>query len=111
MYEIVVLPHFHRQLKVYTKKYYNLKSDLIAALRQFDKRQAISLGSGVYKIRLKSRDLPRGKSHAFRLIILLVEKDGLLAPVTVYFKSQKSNITKKELNQHLEVIFFELGVK
>src|SRR3989338_2824076 len=111
MYEIFILPHFHRQLKRYSKKYFNLKHNLIAALLQFDKRQSIPLGSDVYKIRLKSSDLPRGKSNSFRLIILLVEVDKLLAPVTLYFKGDKINITKKELNQHLEIILFELGTK
>lgn len=111
MYQIVILPHFHRQLKLYSKKYYNLKDDLISTLRKFDKRQSIPLGGGVYKIRLKSSDLPRGKSNSFRLIILLAETDKLLAPVAIYFKGRKANITKKELNQHLEIILYELEAK
>jgi len=108
MYRIIILPHFKRQVKPYTKKYHHLKDALIATLEQFHPDQHTALGNGVYKIRLHSKDIPKGKSKSFRLIVLLVEMDKLLVPITLYFKGDQSNISKKELSDHLEIILFEL---
>ena len=54
-------------------------------------------------------------------IILTSSEDGLICEGATdmisfrandqYFKGKKTNITKKELNQHLQVILFELGTK
>ena len=106
MYHIVILPHFKRQAKPYTKKYRHLKNALIRTLEQFRPDQHAALFNGVYKVRLHSQDIPKGKSKSFRLIVLLVEVDNLLVPITLYFKGDQSNITKKELNDHLEIVLF-----
>lgn len=108
MYQIVILPHFKRQAKPYTKKYRHLKSALITTLEQFRPEQHTPLGNGIYKIRLLSKDIPKGKSKSFRLIVLLIELDNLLVPITLYFKGDQATISKKDLNDHLETIVFEL---
>jgi len=74
----------------------------------FDKNNAINLGHHVYKIRLKSSDLRKGKSGGFRLIILLVEIDNLITPVALYFKGSQANISKKEITYHIDVITEEM---
>lgn len=108
MYRIVILPHFKRQAKPYTKKYRHLKDALVKALEQFRPEQHFALGNGVYKVRIQSKDIPKGKSKSFRLIVLLVEVNRLLVPITIYFKGDQATITKQELNEQLELVLFEL---
>jgi hypothetical protein len=108
MYQPIILPHFGRQLKWYLKKFRGLKNDVIDALENFDIRRHPHLGNNVYKVRLAGNDLARGKSKSFRLIILLVAADNFIVPITLYQKSEKDDITKKEINNHLEEILFEL---
>ena len=111
MYQTIILPHFQRQLKPYTKKYRNLKEAVIKELEQFLKNKHTPLGGNIYKMRIKSKDLPRGKSKSFRLIVLVVELDKYLVPLTVYFKGGQEDITKKEINNHLETILLELQLQ
>ncbi|MFC1613304.1 type II toxin-antitoxin system RelE/ParE family toxin [Patescibacteria group bacterium] len=107
-YKVVILPHFRRQFKLHIRKYRHLKKSVIEALENFNKNSHASLGNNLYKVRIKSDDLRKGKSKSFRLIILLIEKDGFLIPIMIYFKGDRDNIAKKELNEHLELILFEL---
>ncbi len=108
MYEPVILPHFKKQLKSYVKKYPLLKEGFILCLKKFQKETAISLGNNVYKVRLSSKDIRRGKSNSFRLIVLLVEVEHFIVPITIYFKGDQADILKKELNDQLEIVLFEL---
>jgi len=108
MYKIVILPHFYKQLKRYSKKYRHLKNSITKTLESFNKKQHISLGKNVYKIRLKTKDVSKGKSKSFRLIVLLIEVENYLVPITLYFKGNQASITKKETNRHLEIILGEL---
>ena len=100
--------HFKKQLKPFLKKYRHLGDDLVSALKIFDKRQASPLGGNVYKLRLKTSDLPKGKSSSFRLIIFLLEHDDLIIPLAIYFKSERKSISLKEINEHLVMILAEL---
>ncbi len=102
--------HFKKQIKPYLRKYRSLFNDVIIALNTFDPRLAVRLKDGIYKIRLKSRDIPRGKSHAFRMIILLIIEEGLLVPVMIYFKGDQENVSKKEIAYHLAIIEAEINL-
>lgn len=108
MYQIVFLPHFRGQLKHLLKKYRTLKDDTIASLESFSTEQHPHVGRNVYKVRLKSKSIQKGKSKSFRLIVLVAELDALLIPITIYFKGDKTDITLKEINHHLDIILFEL---
>lgn len=100
--------HFKKQIKPYIKKYRSLWGDICYALRVFDPRLAVRLKNGIYKIRVKSRDIPKGKNHAFRMIVLLVEVDNILAPLTIYFKGDQENISGKEIAHHVMIIEQEI---
>lgn len=111
MYEYWISLYFKRQLKPLAKKYPHFKNNLIKALEQFKKNQGIALGRGLYKLRLKSSDIQRGKSKSFRLIIFILEVEGLIIPLTVYFKGDQQDISIKEINYHLAIILQELKRK
>ena len=104
----IVVPHFANQLKRYSKKYRSLKDDLIGLLEFFVPGQHQSLGRGLYKARLRVRSIARGKSASFRIIILLVNRESVIVPVSLYFKGDREDMTEQEINSHLEVVLFEL---
>lgn len=107
----VIVSHFARQLKAHCKKYRSLKEDLVDFLEHFDVRQHQSLGGGLYKARMRVRSISRGKSASFRVIILLFERRGTLVPITLYFKGNQEDISQKEINNHLEIVLFELRMR
>lgn len=109
MHNIILLPHFKRGLKPLLKKYPSLKDSLVAALEQFDQTREVHLGNDLYKLRLNAKEIKRGKSKSFRLIVLAISTGDFLVPVTVYFKGEKENISAPEINRHLEIILLELS--
>lgn len=107
MYQFLILPHFKKQLKQLRKKYRHLKDDLIKTLENFDKSEHQSLGSDLYKIRMKSQDIPHGKDKSFRLILFVIGNQNYILPVVIYYKGDKNDISLKEINKHLEIVLFE----
>ncbi len=108
MRQIVFLPYFKRQLKPLVKKHRGLKNSVIEAVDAFDPSRHAHLGSDVYKVRIGTPSLRRGKGESFRLILLVVEVDGLLVPVTIYFKGERQTLTQKELDDHIQHVTLEL---
>lgn len=100
IYKIIVTEYFKKQLKRLLKKNRSLKQVFIDALHVFKKETAISIGSGVYKMRLKGQG--EGKSGGYRLYVFIVEVDGILTPICIYSKNEKENLTYGELSWHLE---------
>lgn len=111
MYRIFIADHFKRQVKTYTKKYRSIAEDIADFLDCFDRRGAQDLGRGLFKVRVKSSNIPRGKSKSFRVIVFVVEVDLLIAPIALYFKGDREDISKGELNDHLEAVIFELRMQ
>ncbi len=100
--------YFIGQLKPLTKKYRHLKNDLISVLENFNKETSIDLGNSLYKIRIKSSDIRKGKNKSFRLIIFVWQDKNTLVPIVIYFKGDKENISKKELIYHVSIILNEI---
>jgi mRNA-degrading endonuclease RelE of RelBE toxin-antitoxin system len=107
MYKIAITKHFKKPLKRLVKKDSKLKERLMKALRAFEKRKSIAIGKNVYKIRLQANS--RGKSAGYRLYILVVEIDNILAPVHIYHKGEKENLPLSELTGHIEQVNQELN--
>ena len=105
-YRFVITGHFKKQLKSFKQKDRLIKDRLIQALEGFNREQCISIGKGVYKFRVASAG--RGKSKGYRVYVFLIEVNGLLAPLCIYAKNEKENLTWAELAWHLEVTQREL---
>lgn len=108
VYKVVITSHFGKQLKPLTRKFRHLKRDIEETLPAFDKNLSIALGNYTYKLRLKSSDLQRGKSRSFRLIVFVVEYENILAPIAIYFKGEKEDLSKAEIAYHLTKVISEL---
>ncbi len=111
MRQIYLSDHFLRQLKPHLKKFRGLKDDLITTLENFLPETADQLGQKLYKIRLKSSDLPKGKNTSFRLIIFLTRNETIVTPIAIYFKSEQRDISEKEIEYHLAMVLAEMHKK
>lgn len=107
MYEVLVSNYFAKQLKRLAKKNQKLKERLRVALFNFNKDLAVSIGQGVYKLRLACND--KGKSGGYRVYVYVVEIDKILTPIAIYSKSEKENLTLDEMGKHLEKVKSELS--
>lgn len=104
MYQIFLSEYFNRQVKGFLKKDPELFDGLIAALKESKKENGISLGAGAYKIRVGSKSTGKGKSGAYRMIILLIEIQSIIAPLTLYAKSDRTTISRQEIMYHAAMV-------
>ena len=105
---VYVSKYFVKAIKPYLKKHKSLLKEITDVLDNFEPSNSVSLGSNVYKIRLTSSDLNKGKSGSFRMIILMIEVDNVITPVSLFYKGDRENITKKEIQAHAKKIIKEL---
>ncbi|HEY4483374.1 MAG TPA: hypothetical protein VI953_04350 [Candidatus Paceibacterota bacterium] len=110
MRQIVFLPHFLRQLKPLLKKFPDLKNSVADTLDNFTPETHILIAEDIYKVRLSTKSLKRGKSGGFRLYTYFFELNERIVPITIYFKGDKDNLTANELGQHAQIILSELQV-
>ena len=101
--KIEISTSFKKDLKRLTKRYRSLPDDLrnlgIDLLENPDMGK--DLGKGIHKIRLAVRSKGRGKSGGARVIThqnVIVQRSGhIITLLTMYDKSEKDNITDKEI--------------
>src|SRR6201986_3344411 len=98
-YKVLTIAPFDKQLKRLAKKYPSLKlelSSLISELR-IEPTKGTALGGDCYKIRLAIASKGKGKSGGARVITYLAIKDEEVFLLSIYDKSQQSDIEDKEL--------------
>jgi len=105
-YNILTIPPFDKQLKRLAKKYPSIKSDFAAFLENLEANpiQGTDLGNNCYKIRLAIKSKNKGKSGGARVITHIVIAESTVYLLTIYDKSDKGNITDKELEELLRFI-------
>ncbi len=105
-YSIKTIPKFEKNLKKLAKKYPSLKieyTNLLKTLRK-DPQQGVSLGNSCYKIRLAIASKSKGKSGGARVITNFVVTGEVVFLLSIYDKSNKENITDKELKELLQYV-------
>jgi mRNA-degrading endonuclease RelE of RelBE toxin-antitoxin system len=105
-YNIIAVPTFKKELKKLAKKYHSIKSDLAILFEtlEVNPEQGVSLGNNCYKIRLAIASKNKGKSGGARLITNFVIADTTVYLLSIYDKSDKENLTDKELNELLKFV-------
>lgn len=105
-YNIIAVPTFRKELKKLAKKYHSLKTDLVALLESLEENpvQGISLGRNCYKIRLAISSKDKGKSGGARVITNFVIAEETVYLLSIYDKSDKENLSDKELNELLKFV-------
>ncbi len=97
-YNIVPTPTFQKDVKSLRKKYRHISSDLeelqaILAEDPFAGDAVKGLEKTIFKIRLASSDMGKGKSGSFRIIYYLVTTDKTISLLTIYAKAYKQTIS------------------
>ena len=99
--------HFKKQLKKYLKKFPKLRGDFLKCLTNLNLENELHVGKGIYKVRVGSSDLKKGKSGSFRSYIYFYKRNRVLLPLCVYLKSDHESISDTELKFHFDRVIFE----
>lgn len=102
-YDIIAVPKFKREFKKLAKRFPSLKSDFSALLEHLQQnlRQGKLLGDNCYKIRMAVTSKGKGKSGGTRVITYLQSCESTPYLLSIYDKSNKENISDKELKELL----------
>ena len=105
-YEVIATPRFKRDIKKLVKKYPSLRSEFknLVNLLENSPQQGSPLGNNCFKIRLAIASKGKGKSGGARIITHIIIEDLNVFLLTIYDKSEKENITDKELQELLNQI-------
>lgn len=105
-YNILPIPPFDRQLKRLSKKYPSLKEEYLELIKSLEQNpeQGTHLGNNCYKIRLAIASKRKGKSGGARVITNFVIADESVYLLSIYDKSEKTNLTDKELIELLNFV-------
>jgi mRNA-degrading endonuclease RelE of RelBE toxin-antitoxin system len=97
---------FEKQAKRLSKKYTSLKKELLQLVQELKEKpeQGTPIGKNCYKIRLAIASKSKGKSGGARIITNFVVTDSTVYLLSIYDKSEKENLTDKELNELLTYI-------
>ncbi len=105
-YEIIAIPKFEKQLKRLARKYPSLKTEYIRLVKSLEQEplQGTAIGNNCYKIRLAIGSKGKGKSVGARVISHTVVTATSVYLVAIYDKSEKENLSDKELDDLLKFI-------
>lgn len=104
-YKIIPTPQFQKDVKSLKKKYRHIVSDLekfndILSANPFYADRIQGLEGKVFKARLASSDMKKGKSKGYRVIYYLQE-GNIIYLLTIYAKAYKENISIAEIKELL----------
>jgi len=100
-YKVLTTSVFKSDSKKLIKKYKSLKEELLELIETLEEfpTQGTPLGNDCYKIRLAIKSKGKGKSGGARVITCVKILNEFVYLLTIYSKSEKDNITDKELKE------------
>jgi len=103
-FSVLTIPKFEKNLKRLVKKYPSLKNEYVELVNQLKENptQGVCIAEGCYKIRLAIKS--KGKSGGGRVITHCVVDNEKVYLLAIYDKSEKENISDKELEELLAQI-------
>jgi mRNA-degrading endonuclease RelE of RelBE toxin-antitoxin system len=98
-FEVETIPYFEKEFKSLLKKYPSLKKDLLELVLQLelDPTLGVALGKNFYKIRINITSKNKGRSGGGRVITCVKVTRSVVYLGTIYDKSEKVDVTDKEL--------------
>ncbi|MCK5469587.1 MAG: type II toxin-antitoxin system RelE/ParE family toxin [Cyclobacteriaceae bacterium] len=103
-YSVKTIPRFEKNLKKLSKKYPSLKSEYANLVNNLKENPELGtlIGHNCYKIRLAIASKGKGKSGGARVITYFIVADDSVYLLSIYDKSDKDNLTDKELRELLK---------
>ena len=94
---------FKRNIRQLIKKYPSIRQDIELIIQSLQQGELLGdriqhSGFCIYKLRVKNSDNQKGKSAGYRIIYLL-KTDTNIVLVTIYSKSEQSDIAVNELKR------------
>lgn len=101
-YSIKVTGLFEKEFKKLTKRYKSAKEDVQIAVQSIieNPNQGIYIGNNCYKIKVAIKN--KGKSGGARLITRVLISESSIYLLSIYDKSDKENISNKEIDDLLK---------
>lgn len=100
---IDLTPEFYRNLRDLNKRYRHVRADIQTVIQDLevgnfigDRISGIGGDYAMLKVRVKNQDIQKGKSAGYRLIYQVESPTSVLL-LTIYSKSDRSDITAGEL--------------
>jgi hypothetical protein len=105
-YSIKSIEVFERQAKRLIKKYASLKDELKKMAQQLAEYPQLGtpLGNSCFKIRIAIASKGKGKSGGGRIITYVALREATVYLLSLYDKSEKEDLTDKELTELLKYI-------
>ena len=105
-YNIKTISVFEKQARRLSRKYPSLKKDLLHLIHLLKENPGIgsSLGNNCYKIRMAISSKSKGKSGGARIITHIVVSNQNVYLLSIYDKSEKTDLAAGELQQLLKEI-------
>ena len=105
-YSSVVLPPFEKQIKRLVKKYPSLKLEYLSLIESLESNpnQGTNIGNNCYKIRIAIASKGKGKSGGARVITHFVIENKTIYLLSIYDKSEQSDICDKEIKMLISLI-------
>jgi mRNA-degrading endonuclease RelE of RelBE toxin-antitoxin system len=104
--EVVYSTTFKRSLKQIAKKYRRVRSDVEPVIEDIEAgnlpgEQISHVGYQVYKARIKNSDSNRGQRGGYRMIYYVVKEQTRML-ITLYSKSEQSDISAEDIRRIIE---------
>lgn len=105
-YRVKSITVFEKQAKRLIKKYASLKKELVQLIQELreNPEQGKAIGKNCFKIRIAVASKGKGKSGGARVITNFVVIDATVYLLAIYDKSEKENLSDKDLNELLKYI-------
>ena len=108
-HQIRVTETFQKDIKWLKKKYPNVLKDLSETLNIIDNDtnagdRIEGLNKLIFKIRISSSDMNKGKSGGFRTIYYVITEKKEIILLTIYAKSKQENIIPSRIQEILKTI-------
>ena len=113
-YDVHLAETFQKSIKALKKKYPHVKDDLISQIRALEEDPSEGdpipgWNKEIWKVRVASSDVKKGKRGGYRLIYFWKTGEMKVYLLVAYFKGEKTEITKKEIDTLLKKLNEELG--
>jgi mRNA-degrading endonuclease RelE of RelBE toxin-antitoxin system len=113
-YDVHLTDTFQKSVKALKKKYPHVKDDLLGQIKALEGDPSAGdpipgWNREIWKVRVASSDVRKGKRGGYRLIYLWKADEIKIYLLVAYFKGEKAEITKKEIETLLKQLNQELA--